>query len=117
MTLVWIGRVIFGAYFLYSGLMHFKNAKGLHGYAKAKGVPTPELSVFVTGVLLSVGGLGILLNMYVPIACALLLVFMVPTTFIMHAFWKGNDPMAKMNEQIAFSKNLALIGALLMILK
>jgi hypothetical protein len=33
---------------------------------------------------------------------------------MMHAFWKVTDPMHKMSETINFTKNLALIGALLM---
>ena len=33
-----------------------------------------------------------------------------------HAYWKETDPMAKMNEQIAFNKEVSLIGAILIII-
>jgi putative oxidoreductase len=111
-----LGRIIFGAYFVYSGIHHFTGEKMLIGYAKAKGVAYPRVAVLLTGVMLVVGGLGVLLNYNLQASAVLLLVFMVPTTFMMHNFWKAGDAAHKMNDHIAFMKNIALIGALLMML-
>ena len=36
MTVFFIGRVLFGGYFVYSGFNHFKNHAGLTGYAQMK---------------------------------------------------------------------------------
>lgn len=119
MALAILGRVLFGAYFLYSGINHFRNQKSLAGYAKFKKVPMPEIAVLVTGVMLVVGGAGILLAIspaYTNASALILTLFMVPTTFMMHNFWEEKDAQAKMNDQIAFMKNVALIGALLMFL-
>jgi putative oxidoreductase len=116
MAIYVLGRIIFGAYFIYSGFNHFKNEKGMTGYAKSKGVPSPRLAVLGTGAMMIAGGLGFLLSMNMEQSAILLVVYLVPTTFIMHAFWKITDPMHKMTEQINFTKNLALIGALLMML-
>jgi len=116
LTIHFIGRIIFGAYFVYNAYNHFKNAKGYTMYAKHKGVPQPALAVNITGLLLLVGGIGFFLNIFLSQASAILLLFMVPTTLIMHAFWKEKDPAVKSNELIAFTKNLAIIGALLMML-
>ncbi len=44
----------------------------------------------------------------------LLLIFLVPTAFLMHAFWKESDPQAKATEQTHFMKNLGLAGAAIM---
>lgn len=116
LTIAILGRIIFGAYFLYAGLNHFMNEKAMTGYAKSKGVASARLAVLVTGAMLVIGGLGILLNTHVSEAAVLLLVFMIPTTFMMHNFWKSGDAMHRMNERVSFLKNLALIGALLMLL-
>ncbi len=35
---------------------------------------------------------------------------------MMHAFWKIKDPMEKMRDSINFQKNVALMGAALMLL-
>ena len=116
-ALVMFGRVIFGAYFLYSGINHFRHQKNLAGYAKFKKVPMPELAVLVSGVMLVVGGAGLVLGIdyvYNQASALILVLFMVPTTFMMHNFWEEKDAQAKMNDQIAFMKNVALIGALLM---
>ncbi len=115
-TLTILGRIIFGAYFLYSGSNHFTDEKKLVGFAKSKGVAYPRAAVLLTGIMLVLGGLGVLLNVYLQASVVLLIVFMVPTTFAMHNFWKASDPMHKMNDHISFMKNVALIGALLMML-
>ncbi|MCC6323548.1 DoxX family protein [Candidatus Nomurabacteria bacterium] len=111
--LTFFGRILFGAYFIYSGYNHFKNQKGYIGYAKHKGVPSPNLAVPLTGVLLVLGGLGFFLNVQVVQSAFILLIFMIPTTLIMHAYWKEKDPASRATEHAAFMKNLALIGALL----
>jgi putative oxidoreductase len=116
MAIYILGRVIFGAYFIYSGFNHFKDEKNMTGYAKSKGVPSPRLAVLLSGAMLIVGGLGFVANTQIQQSAVLLLLFLVPTTFMMHAFWKVSDPMHKMSDRINFFKNLALIGALLMML-
>ena len=40
------GRIIFGGYFVYSGMRHFVDREMLIGYAKNKGVRWPELAVW-----------------------------------------------------------------------
>ncbi len=111
-----LGRVIFGGYFLYQGINHFKHQNNMAGYAKSKGVPQPKNAVLLTGVLLVAGGAGVVLNVYFQTSVLLLLVFLVPTTFIMHQFWKDTDANQKMTDHISFFKNVALIGACLMLL-
>lgn len=34
----------------------------------------------------------------------------------MHAFWKVSDPQQRMGERVNFTKNIALLGSLLMFL-
>jgi len=111
-----IGRVIFGLYFAYSGFGHFKNAKGLAGYAASKKVPMPMLAIYATGALLVLGGLGIVFAYHMTVSLFLIIVFLVPTTIFMHDFWTEKDPAARSSQQIAFLKNTALFAAALMLL-
>lgn len=76
----------------------------------------PKAAVIITGILLLLGGLGILLGVYVEWAILALVIFLVSVTFIMHAFWKVQEPNMRMSEMVHFMKNLALLGALLMLL-
>ena len=111
-----LGRILFAAHFLRSAYQHFANHAALTGYAQSKGVPMPGIAVAGSGLLLIVGGLGVLLGVYVPWALAALILFLIPVTFMMHAYWKVADPMAKMADQVNFWKNVSLLGAALMML-
>jgi putative oxidoreductase len=109
------GRVILGAYFLYSGFGHFQNRTMMAGYAAAKKVPFPMLSIVGTGFLLTVGGLSLILGLYPYVGIALLAAFFLGVTPMIHDFWTVKDPMQRMGERINFTKNMALLGALLVI--
>lgn len=113
MILFIVGRVLLGGYFLYSGFMHFKQLAGYTGYAQSKGVPSAKASVIVTGIMLAIGGLSVISGLFIVLGMWLLVLFLVPTTFVMHKFWTIADPQARSNERIAFMKNMALVGALL----
>jgi DoxX. len=114
--LLYFGRILFGGYFAYSGFNHFKMLDMMSGYAKSKGAPLPKLSVAFSGLLLLIGGLSVLFNILPGFGLVSLALFLIPVTFIMHAFWKVQDPMAKMHEMVNFMKNIALLGAVLILL-
>jgi uncharacterized membrane protein YphA (DoxX/SURF4 family) len=116
MYLFVLGRVLLGGYFILAGLNHFKNLNMMAGYAQSKGVPMAREAVLLTGLMLLLGGLGVLLGIYIELSVLLLSVFLLVTTFQMHQFWNVSEPMARMGEEINFKKNLALLGAVLMLL-
>lgn len=111
-----LGRILLGGYFVMSGLNHFKHLEMLTGYAQSKGVPVPKVAVLGTGLMMVLGGLGVLLGIYIQLSVLLLSVFLLVVSFQMHQFWKVTDPMARMGEEVNFKKNLALLGAILMLL-
>jgi putative oxidoreductase len=111
-----LGRILLGGYFIMSGYNHFSHLKMLSGYAASKKVPMASAAVVITGLMMLLGGLGILLGGWVDLSVLLIAVFLVITTLQMHQFWTVHEPMAKMSEQINFMKNMALLGATLMLL-
>ena len=108
-----LGRLLMGGYFLLMGAMHMMNRNMLAGYAASKGVPMPMVAVLGTGLLLLFGGFGILTGFYVQWALVALIIFLVPVSFMMHAFWMEPDQMKRMPDQVNFMKNMALLGAIL----
>lgn len=110
-----IGRILFAALFLGSAFGHLTQSEAMAGYAGSKGVPQPKLAVLSSGVLILVGGLMVLLGIWIDLGALLLVVFLIPTAVLMHAFWKETDPMAKQTEMISFQKDMALAGASLII--
>lgn len=111
-----IGRIIVGGYYLIAAFNHFTNATMMAGYAQSKGTPSPKLAILGTGVLLLLGGLSFLLGYHPTIGTGLLILFLLGVTFKIHNFWTISDPMARMNEQAHFGKNVVMIGFLLMTL-
>lgn len=109
-----IGRIIFAGFWLMSALNHFKNLNHMTEYAKATGTPFPKLAVGGTGVMLLAGALSMLLGVYPLIGIVVLIVFLLGVSFQMHTFWKINDAQMKQVEMINFTKNMALVGALIM---
>src|ERR1700756_1772642 len=105
-----LGRLIFGGYFIMSGINHFKNKGQMTQYTAAKSVPKPEVAVTATGAALIAGGASILLGVKPKLGAAGLVGFLVGVSPIMHDFWKHEDPQQRMNETINFMKNLALAG-------
>jgi putative oxidoreductase len=110
-----IGRILFVALFLGSGYGHLSQTQMMAGYASSKGVPAAKVATQVSGVLLIVGALMILLGIWADLGALLLVVFLVPTAFLMHAFWRETDGQARQQEQVQFLKDLSLAGAALLI--
>lgn len=115
-TAYWVplGRLLFSLIFLLAAPGHF-TGQGI-GYAASQGVPLANVLVPFTGVLLILGGLSVLLGFHARAGAALLALFLVPVTLVMHAFWALDDPGAAQVQQIMFMKNLALLGAALLLL-
>lgn len=114
-VIVLIGRILFAALFAASAFGHFTKTGDMTGYAQSKGVPAPRVAVLGGGVLLTLGALSILLGLWPDLGALLLVVFLVPTAVLMHAFWKETDAQTKMMEQTHFSKDIGLAGASLML--
>ena len=110
-----IGRLIFGAFFIYNGVNHFLSLAMMTQFVAAKGVPAPSVAVAVTGALIIFGGLSILLGWRPELGIAAIVVFLLGVLFPMHNFWAESDPTQRMNEMVNFTKNMALIGATLML--
>ncbi len=111
-----IGRIIFGLYWLQDAYNHFTNTPMMTDYAASKSVFMPKAAVIGTGILLLIGGLSMLLGLYPIIGISALIVFLLGVTFTIHDYWNVQDQMIKAGQRINFYKNLALLGALLMML-
>lgn len=108
-----LGRVLFGGFFLYNGINHFKQQNALAQYAGAKNVPNPEVAVALSGIAMVAGGASIVLGLKPKWGALAILGFLAGVSPTMHDFWNADDPNRRQNELIHFSKNIALLGAAL----
>jgi uncharacterized membrane protein YphA (DoxX/SURF4 family) len=105
-----LARALFGSFFLYSGVNHFLDFKGMKDYAQSKGTPLPAVAVAGSGLMLLAGGLSLITGLRPKIGASLVSAFLAGVSPQMHAFWKETDPQARTNEMINFTKNMALVG-------
>jgi uncharacterized membrane protein YphA (DoxX/SURF4 family) len=110
-----IGRILFGGFFLMSGINHFTKLEAMTGYAKYKKLPAAKLGVLISGLMLVIGGLSVILGYYADLGALLLAIFLVLAAVIFHNFWKETDATAKQNEMLGFMKDIALAGAALIL--
>ena len=110
-----VGRILFGGFFLYSGINHFRQRKSLAEYAGAKHIPAAEAGVLLTGAMLVAGGASVLLGLRPKLGAAAVAAFLSGVSPLVHDFWRVEDPGQHSNEMVNFSKNLALLGAALLL--
>jgi putative oxidoreductase len=108
-----LGRLVFGGFFLYNGINHFKNRKALEQYAAAKKLPSPDLAVVLSGATLTLSGASLIFGVKPRLGALGVLAFLASVSPSMHDFWNQEDAGQKQTEMIHFSKNIAMLGAAL----
>ena len=109
-----IGRILFASIFVVSGAtIHLLKWRDGVAYARANKVPVPELLVPVSGLMAVGGGLLVAFGLWADLGALLLAAFVFPVAFGMHAYWRIEDPMERVNQQVHFMKNISMGGAAL----
>jgi uncharacterized membrane protein YphA (DoxX/SURF4 family) len=108
-----IGRMLFGGFFLMSGIDHLRHREQMTPYVEAKGVPAAKLAVAASAIPLIIGGASMLLGVKPKLGALAIVGFLAGVTPTMHDFWRNDDPEERQNNQIHFLKNLALAGGAL----
>lgn len=105
-----IGRILFGGFFIYSGINHLRDREKMAPYTASKGVPAPELAVTLSAVPLIAGGASLLLGIKPKMGALAIAGFLAAVSPVMHDFWRSEDPEQRQNDMISFLKNVALAG-------
>jgi putative oxidoreductase len=111
--LVLSGRILFALIFITAAPRHFSR-EGIQ-HAAQLGVPLATILVPLSGVLALAGGLSIALGYKARLGGWALVAFLIPVTFLMHAFWRLPDPVLAHTQQALFAKNISMLGAALMV--
>jgi putative oxidoreductase len=111
-----IGRVLFSLIFLSSGIMgHLLAASQTAAYAASYGLPMALPLVIISGIIAVLGALSVILGYKARLGAWLIVLFLIPVTFVMHSFWNVADPMKQQIQMALFMKNIGLLGGALMI--
>ena len=111
-----LGRILFGGFFVVGGINHFQHLGMMSGFVASKGVPAAKAGVIFSGLLIIAGGASVILGWHVRIGLACIVLFLLPVTFLMHNYWVETEMMPRINQRVNFQKNVALLGAALMML-
>lgn len=108
-------RAALAAPFLLLGYDSAKEPGGRVIAAKAVGIPEEyaDPAVRLNGAAMVLGGLAVATGIAPRIGAATVAATLIPTTIAGHAFWKDEDPAARMGNRIQFLKNLGLLGGML----
>jgi putative oxidoreductase len=109
-----IGRILFVVLFVWSGVFNHFSRGGIE-YARMYGAPAPDLLVPLSGAAAILGSAMIVLGVFADVGALILIAFLVPISYFMHAYWKETDPQTKQGQQVNFLKNVGLIGGALVI--
>ncbi len=110
-----IGRILFVIPFLLSVQIHLiKREQGVQ-YARMYKVPLADLGVPLTGVMAVAGGASVLLGIWGDLGALLIAAFLVLITPFMHAFWREEEAMQRINQLVNFQKNTAMLGGALVL--
>ncbi|MBI4311490.1 MAG: DoxX family membrane protein [Chloroflexi bacterium] len=109
--LLLVGRVLFAAFFAFSAMGHLMRSPMMVQYARSKKVPLAPLGGWPAGVALAAGSLSVVLGLWPDLGALLLGLLATIFAPTVHKFWAEKDPMARMNEQMSFIRNVALLGA------
>ncbi|MFT5300081.1 MAG: putative oxidoreductase [Mariniblastus sp.] len=112
-----IGRIMLATIFFMSAIGNkIPKFNDVTGYMASEGVPFPTILLIGAIVFLIVGSISVVVGFKTRIGATLLLTFLVLATYYFHDFWTVEDPVLKQTEMIQFMKNLALMGAMVMII-
>jgi putative oxidoreductase len=113
---IWLlARCFIGGIFVYSG---FGKLTGLDGFAASlakNGVPMADVMAIVGASVEFFGGLAIVLGLQTRYAALLMAAFTISATLISHRFWELQDVAAFKQQSVHFMKNLAILGAFLLL--
>ena len=110
------GRLLFVSLFFISGVTHFTNIP-YYVDLMPDGFPLPVFWVLVSGVVELAGAMMILCNWRPRLGAWLLVIFLVPVTFVVHGYEMiyAESEVMRAIQQAMFIKGVSLTGAALLL--
>lgn len=115
-----IGRILFSLIFIASGLSKIGDWDKTISYMESHNMIFTPFFLIMAIILQVTGRLSIITSYKSEIGTILLLIFILPATFIFHNFWTlpietDLQIVTQQAEMVSFLKNITIIGALLLI--
>lgn len=105
-----VGRVLFVALFVLSARGHIVNHARYVTTAQGR-LPLTYVAGWPAGVWLLLAVLSMVLGIWPDVGALMMAAFLIPTTFLFHAFWTFSDATQRRTQQSNFYRNISLLGA------
>jgi putative oxidoreductase len=109
-----LGRILLGGIFVLSGYGKLMGLSAFAASLERNGVPFASVMALIGAPVEFFGGLAIVLGIETRYAAVLMILFVIAATLISHRFWEYQDAARQM-QQTNFSKNMAIIGAFVLL--
>lgn len=109
------GRILLAAIFFVSGFAKLADTSGTAAHMEGMGIPYAHTLAIIAGIAEVAGAISIASGLLARIGGIGLVLFLIPTTLIFHAFW-NYEGAERLGQMVNFLKNLGLAGGLLMII-
>lgn len=108
-----IGRILFSLIYLMAIIRNFSSETIKN--ASASGVPLASIAVPLSGIMASLGAISIIIGYKAKVGAWLIILYLLPATFMMHGFWTITDPVMRQMRMMHFMKNISMLGGALII--
>lgn len=115
LILLLVGRIMFSLIFIFSGITQLFNLKDTVQQMSRLGMPFPKFAAISSSLIAAVGGIAVVFHRYSLYGTIIILLFLLPSTFMGHRFWSIKNKKEKNNQMQHFIKNISLIGGALII--
>jgi len=114
------GRILFSLIFIASGISKIGDWQKTINYMESHNMIYIPFFLIMAIIFQVLGGLSVITNYKTKVGVVLLLVFLIPATFIFHNFWTlptetEIEIINQQYEMVSFLKNSTIIGALLLL--
>lgn len=110
-----IGRILMAFIFLYDAYDSIFYFKATKDKMTSYGLNWNQDLLLSSAIfLLLLGGTLLLIGYRTRFAAALLLLYWLPVTLIVHSYWNDPEPFKRL-QSLLFMKNMAIVGGLLLI--
>lgn len=105
-----VGRILYALIFVGAGIAgHLQQTTMTAAYAEARGVTRAVLLTRLSGIAIVIGGIGIVLGVFIDVAALIVVAYSLAAAFMVHHFWTDEQMMQQI-ETSMFMKNLSMVG-------
>lgn len=110
-----LGRVFVALIFVMAGVMKIFGFESTAEMMAGQGIPMAQLALVLAIILELGGGLMVMFGWKARLGALMLVVFMIPVTFVFHSFWL-HEASEIQNQMHHFLKNLTMMGGALYVM-